>query len=683
MLCAKKAKFATFFRNNLGHLYECPEDIFHKKNKIDMLNRVYALAAFWLLVGMSGLQAQDDPTLFKVNDTEVKVSEFTYIYDKTNGKKADYSEASLKEYLDLYINFKLQVAEGVSTGLNDDPQVKKEQNQYKSQLAKTYLIDREITEKLVREAYDRSTEDRKISHILVAIQPTADENTQRQAYERAKKIKSELTKQNFNKLAKQYSDDQYSRGNEGLLGYFTALQLPYELETAAYTTKVGEFSDIVKTKYGYHIVRVDDIRPAYGRVKTGHILARTNKNATRAKVIIDSLYEELKNGAKFEDLAAKHSQDNTTKNKGGQLGWIGINKYGQDFEQAMFALDKDNGFSAPIKTSSGWHIIKRYQAIKNPTYQEVKSEITNKIKRKPRFNIIQQALVDEIKKEGNYKENQKNIDALVASLGPDFITYKWKMPKEMLDNTNTLFTVGNVKGTVREFASMAQRANPERLNEQPRTVKAAVTRIINKLATQKCLAYEETQLDKKYPEFKALMREYEEGILLFEVKKQLVWDKASSDKEGLEKFYGENKDKYKWKERANVTFYTIRSGDEKLVKKIKRKAKCKTPEKLKAMFNEDREIVQSTSGIYEKGKNIEVDKMKWKKRTVSEGYAKDNSTYFTKIEEIISPTIKTLDEARGYVVADYQDHLEKELIKSLKEKYKITINEDVLKTLVK
>ena len=208
-------------------------------------------------------------------------------------------------------------------------------------------------------------------------------------------------------------------------------------------------------------------------------------------------------------------------------------------------------------------------------------------------------------------------------------------------------------------------------------------RIIKKLATQKCLAYEETQLEKKYPEFKSLMREYEEGILLFEVKKQLVWDKASSDEEGLGKFYEATKENYKWKQRANVTFYTLRTEDKKMVKKIQSAAKKKSAESVKGIYNKDQELVQTTSGIYEKGKNMELDKLKWKAGTVSKGYSKDGSSYFIKIEEIIAPSVKTLEEARGYVVADYQDSLEKELIKKLKDKFKVEINEDVLKAMVK
>jgi peptidyl-prolyl cis-trans isomerase SurA len=583
----------------------------------------------------------------------------------------------------LYVNFKLQVAEGEATGLDEKPSVMREQEQYKRQLASTYLIDREITEKLVREAYDRSQEDRRISQILVAVAPDATAEAQREAFERAKKIKNELTKQNFNQLAQQYSDDQYSKGKGGDLGFFTALQLPYALETAAYETKKGEISDIVKTRYGYHIIRVDEVRPAYGQIKVAHILVRSKKES--AKATADSLYEALKTGVEFEELVAKHSQDNATKNRGGQLGWIGINKYAKDFEDQIFSLETDGNISKPFQTQAGWHIIKRYQGIKNAKYQDVKAEITNKIKRLPRFEIIQDALVAAIKKESNFEENTANLLTLKDALREEgtFLTYRWKAEANNLLDDKVLFRIGDTEATIGEFKSIAQRAHSERMNLQPRTLEAAVERILKKLETQKVMAYEETQLEKRYPEFKALMREYEEGILLFEVKKQLVWDKAASDEEGLKKFYEENKDNYKWKERANVTFYTLRTDDKKTIKKVRAKVRKKSAESIKSMFNKDREVVQTTTGVYEKGKNMELDKLKWKAGTVSEGYEKDGSFYFTKIDEIIPASVKTLEEARGYVVADYQDALEAQLIERLKEKFTVNVNDAVLKAMVK
>lgn len=648
----------------------------------------------WLMAACMGWGAPyhimtNDPVLFTVNGKEVTVSEFKYIYNKTNGDKATYDEKSLREYMQLYIDFKLQVAKGVELGIDKNPNVQTEQLQYKRQLASSYLIDREITEKLVREAYEWSKEDRSISHIMITVRESASEQEKRDAFERAKKVKSEVTAANFAQLAAQYSDDGNSKGKGGSLGFYNVMQLPYEMEKAMYGTAKGSISDIVRTKYGYHIIKVDETRPAYGQIQAAHIIIRTKgddaaKNA-RAKTVADSLYNVLKGGASFEEVAARYSEDNETKNKGGILGWITINKHAKAFEDAVFSLKKDGDICAPVQTTSGWHIIKRLKGIQQQTYQEAKSELINKIKKNERFELVQASLVERIKKESDYKVNEANRKLLLDSLNNSktFLSYNWQPSQALRAEQRELFTIGNFKGTIADFILEATRNPADRVNLEPRTMEAALERIMNRVATQKCLAYEETQLEVKYPEFKALVREYEEGILLFEVKKQLVWDKAAGDKEGLEKYYNDNKNKYKWNERATVTLYNIRSQDEKLIKKIKALAKKKDAETVKNTFNGDSPIVQTTSNTYEKGKNPEVDAMQWKKGSMTENTSKDGMTSFIKMETIIASTNKTLDEARGYVVADYQDFLEKQLIEELRKTYKVEIKEDALKALIK
>lgn len=629
------------------------------------------------------LPNSDDPVLFTVNGKEVRVSEFTYIYVKHNGDKADFSEASLRDYMQLYINFKLQVAKAVDLGLDKNAEVQREQNQYKRQLSSTYLTDREITEKLVKEAFEWSKEDRRISHILFTVPETASEAETREAYEKAKRVKNQLTSDNFSDLAKQYSEDNFSKNNGGDLGFFTTLLLPYELEKAMYNTAKGQVSDIVRSKFGFHIIRVTDVRPAYGQVQLAHILVRGNDEA--AKKQIDSLYNVLKTTDVFEELATKFSMDNSTKSRGGIIGWIGINKFPADFEKAVFDLSKDGAISAPVQTNAGWHILKRIKAMKNPTYQEVKGELTNKIKQNERFKIVQDTLTERIKREAGYSLDATVMKELTKILEADanFLQGRWNPENNLLGDERAIFTLGDRKGTVKEFAQLAQRSPNERFSMNPRTLEGAIDRILNKLVAQKCLEFEETQLDKKYPEFKALMREYEEGILLFEVKKQLVWDKASSDEEGLKKFYDANKNKYQWKDRARVTFYTVKSKDEKLLKAIKKAAQKGKAEQVKATYNKENAVVQSNDGTYEKGKNKEVDEMKWKVGSVSKGYSKEDVFYFTKIESITAASAKTLEEARGYVVADYQDQLEKSLIATLRQEYKVEIKEDVLQKLIK
>ena len=629
------------------------------------------------------LHVNDDPVLFTVNGKEVRVSEFVYIYMKHNGDKADFSEASLRDYLQLYINFKLQVAKANDMGLDKNPEVQREQNQYKRQLSSTYLTDREITEKLVKEAFEWSKEDRRISHILFTVAETASEAETREAYEKAKRVKNQLTADNFAELVKQYSDDNFSKNTGGDLGYFTTLLLPYELEKAMYNTQKGQNSDIVRSKYGFHIIRVTEVRPAYGQVQLAHILVRGNDEA--AKKQIDSLYNVLKTTDVFEELATKFSMDNSTKSRGGIIGWIGINKFPADFEKSIFDLSKDGAISAPVQTNAGWHILKRIKAMKNPTYQEVKGELTNKIKQNERFKIVQDTLTERIKREAGYKLDDAVYKDLKKILEADanFLQGRWNPENNLLGDERAIFTLGDRNGTIKEFAQLAQRSPNERFSMNPRTLEAAIDRIMGKLVAQKCLEFEETQLDKKYPEFKALMREYEEGILLFEVKKQLVWDKASSDEEGLKKFYEANKSKYQWKERAKATFYTVKSKDEKLLKNIKKAALKGNADQVKTSFNKDNAVVQSSEGNFERGKNKELDELKWKAGTLSKGYTKEDVFYFAKIESVSPATSKSLEEARGYVVADYQDQLEKDLINTLRKDYKVEINENTLKGLVK
>ncbi len=625
----------------------------------------------------------EDPILFTVNGKAVHLSEFKYIYAKTNGDKADFSEKSLNEYLQLYIDFKLQVAKGIDMGLDKNAEVIREQNQYKKQLSSTYLTDREITEKLVKEAFEWSKEDRKISHILVALSENASAEEVKEALLDITDIKNRASSDNFAELAKQQSNDTYSKEKGGDLGFFTILQLPYEMEKAMYGTALQSISPIFRTKYGFHILKVTEIRPAKGQIQLAHILARGEESVAKSK--IDSIYNILKAADSFETLATSLSEDNSTKSRGGIIGWVGINKFPAEFEKAIFDLSKDGAISAPVKSSAGWHILKRIKSMKNPSYQESKGELTNKIKQNERYQIVQDSLTSKIKKEAGYYLDENMMKELIKILESDanFLQGRWNPSNELLADDRTLFSVGDKKGSIKEFALMAQRSPNERFALSPRTTEAAIKRVLEKVVAQKSLEYEEGQLDKKYPEFKSLMREYEEGILLFEVKKQLIWDKASSDEEGLKKFFDANKSKYKWKDRAKVTFYTVKSTDEKLIKSIKKFAQKNSSDAVKSNFNKENALVQTTEASYEKGKNKEIDDLKWKAGSCNQGYVKDGSSFFTKIESITPSTEKKLEEARGYVVADYQDELEKQLLKSLRESYKVEINQDVLKSLIK
>lgn len=658
-----------------------------------MLKQLFFLIAlvFVALTPFNLFAQKDDPVLFTVDKTPVHRSEFEYIYTKTNGKEADFSEKSLEEYLELYVKFKLKVQKAKDLQLDTIPQLRKELEGYRRQLADSYLIDKEVTDKLIKEAYERAKQDVDISHVLIPIR-SAKKDDMDAAYQQAMKVKERLESgEDFAEVAKDVSADKSAQRNGGRIGYVTAL-FPngfYSLETAAYTMPIGELSDPVRTSSGYHILKVNDRRPARGQMEAAHILARKKEgqDPAAAKQKIDSIYQVLENGGNFEQLAREHSEDKTTAAKGGNIGIFGINRYEKSFENAAFALEHDNDYSKPIETSAGWHIIKRISKKDIQPYNVEKSRLETKVKKDNRFEEAKVAMIERIKKDSDFRENDEVLDNFIGSLTDTFLTFKWKAPEEKSDEV--LFTLGKSnKVTLGQFTDYLGNASRKRLRMGRNADLDEATRsLYQDFVNEQCLAHEEQQLEKKYPDFKSLMREYQEGILLFEATKMLVWDKASQDSTGLEKFFNTKiKGKYRWNERAVVTTYRISSTNEDQLDALRAFAATHSKEEVLDKFNSEEQklIISAETKTFEKGRNPDLNGVKWRVGELSQSEEnRRNRTYkFMKIEELLPAAEKTLKEARGYVVADYQDQLEREWVESLREEYKVKINQKVFNDMV-
>ncbi|MEM6319268.1 MAG: peptidylprolyl isomerase [Bacteroidota bacterium] len=638
-----------------------------------------------IVLPVSGMAQEEDPVLFSVKGNPVHVSEFLYIYSKTNRDKADFSKASLEEYLDLYTKFKLKVQRAKDMQLDTIPALKKELAGYRRQLADSYLLDKEVTEKLIKEAYERSQKDIQVSHIMVSLKKNANPQDTAIAYRRIMQIKNKLDEgSDFVKVAKSLSDDPSAKSNNGNLGYFTS-PFPngfYDFETAAYSLQKGQYSSPVRTPIGYHIIRVEDIRPARGEMEAAHILVRGK--TPEAKVNIDTVYSLLQKGQKFDAAASIYSSDKKTAEKGGYIGFFGIGKYEKAFEDAAFALTEDGEYSKPIQTLAGWHIIKRVSRKPMPDYDKAKARLKAKIQKDARFELAKEAMVDQIKDENGFKAMKGPISRFGASLDKEFLTYRWKAPKESTEEV--ILALGDEKRTMGDFTAYLEKESRKRMQmARTGTVVDALTKLYNDYVTDVALKYEERNLEAKYPDFKALMREYEEGILLFEITKQEVWDKASQDTVGLKNFHNKNRKKYMWGKRAVVSTYTLDDAAH-LSDKIGKFAQKNAPKAVLAKYNKgDKEPVLHQETIVEKGRNKEIDALSWKAGTISEMKMdrKNKQITFMKIERILEPSIKKLNEARGYVVADYQDYLEKQWLSSLKKAYKVQTNKRVFKSLVK
>ncbi|MCI5081712.1 MAG: peptidylprolyl isomerase [Saprospiraceae bacterium] len=654
-----------------------------------MITRILIFAVFVFVAPFMTHAQSDDPVLFTVEGNPVHISEFKYIYNKTNGQNADYSKKSVEEYLDLYVQFKLKVQKAKEMQLDTIPQLKSELEGYRRQLADSYLIDKEVTEKLIKEVYERSKEDVDISQIFFQVPNNASEAQEKAAYDKAVAAKKRLDAgEDFATVAKEVSEDRSAPQTGGRIGFVTAL-FPngfYPLETAAYSQETGAISDPIRTNAGYHILKVHGRRPARGEMEAAHILIRSkDKGEEAAKQMIDSIYQVLQKEDNFEDLARRHSEDKRSARNGGSIGFFGINKYDRVFEDAAFSLEKDGQYTKPVKTAVGWHIIKRISKKGLQPYNIERSRIRRLVEKDMRYQEAQDAMLADIKKEANFTEYPEPLKMFIDSLPDTFTTFKWRAEKDA--PKDVIFTLGKKKVTIDDYSDYLAKSQRERLR-LGRTLKdidKVAMHLYDSFVKEQSMKFEEARLEEKYPEFKALMREYEEGILLFEATKIKVWDKASQDTAGLEKFYETIKGKYRWDKRAVVDEYRVNSSAEALVSEIAAFAANNSAEAVRTKYNTpEKVVVVVNEKTYEKGRNNTLDAMEWKVGEVSEPTSKGPGkfTSFLKIKELLSPADKTLAEARGYVVADYQDLLNTEWVEKLKKEYKVKINEKVLKDLI-
>lgn len=637
-----------------------------------------------LLLGSVDLFAQKkDPVLLTVDGQEITVSEFEAVYKKNN-RDETIDQEDLKEYLDLYINFRLKVREAEALGLDTVQKFINELKGYQKQLAKPYLTDKSVTEKLIKEAYERSLKDIRASHILLKIGPDALPKDTLAVYNRMIDIRKKALKGDFAELAKKYSEDPSAKDNGGDLGWFSAMRMVYPFETAAYTTPVGEISMPVRTRFGYHILKVVGNRDAQGEISAAHIMIKTEKDATEeqiaeAKTKIDEVKALLDKGESFEDLAKKYSQDRGSANKGGALPRFGTGRMVQAFEKAAFALKNDGDYSEPFLTEYGWHIVKRLERFPVPSFEESESTLSSKVAKDSRSQMSQKVVLDRIKKEYGFKEDRSALDGIAALLDSTLIDGKWDATEAKKLN-KMLFSIGDKKYTQADFATHIESHQTRRRKEDLLIV---MNGMYNRYVEESLLAYEESKLADKYPEYKALLREYRDGILLFDLTDEKVWSKAVKDTAGLQAYYNKHKEDFMWDKRLDAEIYIVQNDSilASLEKSLKKKAKKGSPssDELLKEFNANSSLnLRVEADKYEKNDEEILESVTWEKGL--QGPLEDgNNKVFVLVKDVLEPTPKSLKEARGLVTAAYQSYLEQEWIKELRGKYKFTANEELLK----
>jgi peptidyl-prolyl cis-trans isomerase SurA len=635
-------------------------------------------------VVFSGYMNAQQQTLFSIDDEQISADEFKAVYLKNRDIGKDIDPKTPREYLDLYINFKLKVREARDMGMDTMPSFKREFNNYRNQLAQPYLEDRSVDSLLLQEAYSRMLLEVNASHIMIDLPANALPADTLAAYKKIMNLRAQVLKGaiSFEDQARAHSTDPGSKDNGGNLGYFSVFDMVYPFENAAYETPVGEISMPVRTQFGYHIVKVIDRRPNSGTVQVKHIFLISNEKtdeekAESASKRIQEIYVRLRQGEDFDQLARQFSDDKNTSDKGGLLSPFGINKMMPEFEKQSFALKTKGDISEPFKTSIGWHIVKLVDRQPVASFEDSKMMLEQQISRDSRSAKSREVFIANLKKEYKYTEQPKRLKEIGKVVTADFFEGKWDA-NLAAKYKKTLFTLDGIDYNQQAFVAfldLSQKRAPKSASAEQ-----AVYGLYQTYVDQTVMEYENGRLEAKYPEFRMLVNEYRDGILLFDLTQEKVWNKASKDSVGLHSYYELNQNNYMWPERVKANLFSCES--EKIAKKVEKMVvKGSSISEVEAKFNQESQlVVVAESGTFSRGKNQGVDRAEWVTGKTSTVFV-NNRFIVVQINEVLPVQPKQLDEARGLIISDYQRQLEINWIESLKARYKVTINEDVFRSL--
>ena len=616
-------------------------------------------------------------TLFSVASEPTTTDEFIYLYKKNHQVKEDFTQQKIEEYLTLFINFKLKVKEARQRGIDTTAAFLKEYASYKEELKKPYLPEGKLIDSLASVTYKRLQEEVRVSHLLIGLKADASPADTLQAYTKIIELKNRaLAGEDFGSLAALYSEEPMAQTSKGDLGYFTAMQMVYPFENAAYSGKPGDIVGPVRSQFGYHILKIADRKPARGEVEVSHIMIRTGAehDATKSKNLIFEIHDQLRGGVAWAELCKQYSEDQSSKNSGGKLRPFGVRAMASvpEFERVAFSLQKPGEISDPFQTQYGWHILRLENKIPLPTFEEMSPNLKGRVARDERVQISKQALNQKLKKEFAFTENEAVKLKVFALADTSLVKGKWRIPANYSSNKETLFSMQGKNVPVQNFLVYVKQNQKSNAQTPDQYIKLLYNMFVENSIGDAL----EVQIIKNHPEFEMLLKEYFEGILLFDIMEKHVWKKASEDSIGQHKFFDAHHGKYLAGERGAAVLYS--SGAPDVISALKGYVEKHDSVSIQKIIQS--KTARQETGVFQKEDRPALSKIDWKPGLYS--VETNRMYYLVHLKEIVPPGPLSFEEARASVISDYQDNLEKEWLEQLRKKYPVKVNDKAKKNVV-
>lgn len=638
-----------------------------------MKNLPTFFAIFWLSFNFINAQILDSDILFTISEEPVLANEFVRVYNKNLNLVQDDSQKEVESYLELFINYKLKLAEARFLGYDKDPVYLRELRSYKNQLTQNYLTDSNVTDDLVLEAYDRTLNEIRVQHVLVRVKEFETDTLQ--AYTEIQAFQERLKNDTFESLKKEIHDGKSVFVED--LGFFTAFKMAYNFETTAYNTKVGEISNPFRTKFGFHVLKVLEKRKSKGQVSVAHIMiANTQKDTTLVtKDRIQELYRLLLQGEDFGNLAKQFSDDKSSSMRNGKLKPF---KSGQinsiSFENTAFSLKEKGDISEPIQTEFGWHILKLINKQPVDEFKKIKENLEDQVRKDSRSQLVKVKMLDNLLTQYKLKGLNPDLALLKSNIIYNASNNSW----ELSDNFNDLRSILSIQKTsysYRDFLIFLNKNN--KLINKNQATKLTLNKQYKLFLEQSIFQYQKDNLENENQDFANILNEYREGLLLFELMQDKIWEGAKNDSVGIKAFYNLNKEDYLWPDR--VVGSVVRSSNLKNIKKVRKLwIKGNTNQMIDELLNKTKQNVIFSNGEFALGESPLPESFTIRvKSPISKVIEENNSFYVVNVNEFKPQSQKSLEEAKGQLISDYQTKLEAQWILELKSKFDVNVNQDI------